>query len=63
MIVSQKEPTMSKPHVAQKAPFPVKVEEGKSYSWCTCGKSEKQPFCDGAHKNIPGTGPALVRAR
>ena len=50
MIVSQKELTMSKPHVSQKAPFPVKVEEGKSYSWCTCGKSAKQPFCDGAHK-------------
>ena len=41
---------MPKPNIAQKAPFPVQVEEGKSYSWCTCGKSEKQPFCDGAHK-------------
>ena len=41
---------MSKPHIAQKSPFPTQVEEGKSYSWCTCGKSAKQPFCDGAHK-------------
>ena len=24
--------------------------EGKSYFWCTCGKSSKQPFCDGSHK-------------
>ena len=41
---------MTKPHIAQKSPFPTQVEEGKSYSWCTCGKSAKQPFCDGAHK-------------
>jgi len=26
------------------------VVEGKSYFWCTCGKSLKQPFCDGSHK-------------
>jgi len=31
-------------------PFAVQVEEGKKYVWCSCGKSEKQPFCDGAHK-------------
>ncbi len=26
--------------------YVVKVEEGKSYSWCSCGKSTNQPFCD-----------------
>lgn len=41
------------PIVAQKAPYAVDVEEGKSYWWCTCGKSEAQPFCDGKHS---GTG-------
>ena len=25
-------------------------EQGKSYYWCSCGKSVKQPFCDGSHK-------------
>jgi len=35
---------------AQKSPFKVKVEKGKTYSWCTCGLSQKQPFCDGKHK-------------
>ena len=34
----------------QKNPFKVKVEKGKTYSWCTCGLSQKQPFCDGSHK-------------
>ncbi|WP_319825653.1 CDGSH iron-sulfur domain-containing protein [Thalassovita sp.] len=38
------------PNIAQKAPFPVEVEEGKTYFWCACGKSSKQPFCDGSHK-------------
>ena len=44
---------MSEPVVAQKAPYPVAVEAGKSYYWCACGLSATQPFCDGSHK---GTG-------
>jgi len=38
------------PVIAQKAPCKVAVEAGKSYWWCACGKSAKQPFCDGSHK-------------
>ena len=41
---------MTKPVVAQKAPYAVEVEAGKSYWWCSCGKSASQPFCDGSHK-------------
>ena len=41
---------MATPEIAQKAPFPVAVEAGKSYYWCACGKSSSQPFCDGSHK-------------
>jgi CDGSH-type Zn-finger protein len=40
----------SLPVVAQKGSYKVEVEAGKSYWWCSCGKSSKQPFCDGAHK-------------
>jgi len=40
------------PRVAKAEPVCVKVEQGKIYAWCTCGLSEKQPFCDGAHKKI-----------
>jgi len=36
--------------VSQKSPYLVEVEAGKSYFWCSCGRSEKQPFCDGSHK-------------
>lgn len=38
------------PVIAQKAPYAVNVEAGKSYWWCACGKSASQPFCDGSHK-------------
>jgi len=38
------------PMIAQTAPYPTDVEEGKTYFWCTCGRSSKQPFCDGSHK-------------
>jgi len=43
------------PEIAQKAPYPVEVTEGKSYFWCACGKSAKQPFCDGSHKDTDFT--------
>ena len=36
--------------IPQKAPYPVAVEAGKSYWWCSCGQSKNQPFCDGSHK-------------
>jgi CDGSH-type Zn-finger protein len=46
---------MDKAVVAQKSPINVDVEEGKSYFWCSCGLSSKQPFCDGSHKETSFT--------
>lgn len=43
------------PIIAQKAPYPVDVTEGKTYFWCSCGKSQNQPFCDGSHKDTSMT--------
>jgi CDGSH-type Zn-finger protein len=40
---------MEKPFRASDTPFATNVEAGKSYYWCACGKSKKQPFCDGSH--------------
>ena len=42
---------MAEPAVAQKFPYGVEVEEGKTYFWCACGKSANQPFCDGSHQD------------
>ena len=28
----------------------IKLLPSKKYSFCTCGLSEKLPFCDGAHR-------------
>ncbi len=44
---------MAEPVMAQKSPYAVDVEAGRKYFWCACGRSRKQPFCDGSHK---GTG-------
>ncbi|XP_043969180.1 CDGSH iron-sulfur domain-containing protein 3, mitochondrial-like [Gambusia affinis] len=38
------------PVIPCKKPIKVDLVGGKCYSWCTCGYSRKQPFCDGAHK-------------
>ncbi|MEM7014475.1 MAG: glutamate synthase-related protein, partial [Verrucomicrobiota bacterium] len=44
---------MSKPTVADNKPVPVELKSGEEYYFCSCGKSNNQPFCDGSHK---GTG-------
>jgi CDGSH-type Zn-finger protein len=43
------------PKIAQKGPFAVKLEAGKNYHWCACGRSKNQPFCDGSHKGTEFT--------
>jgi CDGSH-type Zn-finger protein len=42
--------SMAEPTIAQRSPFRFDVTQGKSYWWCACGRSKKQPFCDGSHK-------------
>lgn len=41
---------MSTADIPQKSPLPVDVEAGRKYFWCSCGKSNRQPFRDGAHQ-------------
>ena len=36
----------NKPIIAQKSPYPIEVEEDKTYYWCQWGQSKNQPFCD-----------------
>ena len=46
---------MKKSKRAGESPIGINVIEGKSYFWCTCGISLKQPFCDGSHKGTKFT--------
>ena len=41
---------MDKPVISKKEPITVDVKAGETYHWCSCGKSDNQPFCNGAHK-------------
>jgi CDGSH iron-sulfur domain-containing protein 3 len=41
---------MALPAPAQLSPYLVELTEGRTYSWCRCGQSKRQPFCDGSHK-------------
>ena len=41
---------MTKGKRAGDSAIAIEVEKDKSYYWCSCGKSSKQPFCDGSHK-------------
>lgn len=45
---------MAEPVCTQKTPYVLDLEAG-SYYWCSCGKSENQPFCDGSHKDTEFT--------
>ena len=47
-----------KPTIADNKPQKVSLEKDTNYSFCACGKSNKQPFCDGSHK---GTGMSSMR--
>ena len=40
---------MVKKKIVQKEPYEINIEKGKKYAWCSCGLSNKQPFCDGSH--------------
>jgi CDGSH-type Zn-finger protein len=53
---------MSTPIIAQKSPYGVEVEAGKTYAWCACGGSRGQPFCDGSHKGT-GLAPKIFKAQ
>jgi len=42
---------MANPVVADNKPVPVELEQGKRYYFCACGRSRRQPFCDGSHRD------------
>jgi CDGSH-type Zn-finger protein len=51
--------TMPEPTIAAKQPAVMELEPG-TYAWCACGKSQKQPFCDGSHRGS-GFSPTVIK--
>ena len=41
---------MNNPIIADNKPIKVILKKNQEYYFCTCGRSNSQPFCDGSHK-------------
>lgn len=36
--------------ISKNEPYPIEVQAGNTYAWCSCGLSKTQPFCDESHQ-------------
>ena len=45
--------------IADRKPTVLELEPG-NYTWCACGRSKNQPWCDGSHKGTGITPVAFV---
>jgi glutamate synthase domain-containing protein 2/CDGSH-type Zn-finger protein len=46
---------MDEPIIAGRKPANIVLEAGETYTWCRCGRSRNQPFCDGSHRSTSFT--------
>ena len=53
---------MTDPVIVQKSPYEIELKGTYRYSWCACGLSNYQPFCDGSHTSAPGITPVVFTA-
>ncbi len=51
---------MINPIISDNKPAKVNLSRGQEYYFCTCGRSENQPFCDGSHVGTSFTPKILV---
>ncbi len=51
---------MDKPIISDNKPIRVNLTKGEQYHFCTCGRSNSQPFCDGSHAGTTFTPNAFV---
>jgi len=49
MTQSELNPQFKKTDSSTYAPIELELKADTNYLWCRCGKSRKQPFCDGSH--------------
>jgi mannose-6-phosphate isomerase-like protein (cupin superfamily) len=53
---------MATPTIAYRKGFYHEVEARQRYLWCSCGRSQTQPFCDGSHEGTDFL-PVLFKAK
>jgi glutamate synthase domain-containing protein 2/CDGSH-type Zn-finger protein len=51
---------LKNPIIADNKPVKVCLSKGQEYHFCTCGKSNSQPFCDGSHVGTSFTPRVIV---
>ena len=39
-----------KPEMAGKSPAMITLKNNENYAWCSCGRSDNQPWCNGSHR-------------
>ena len=54
---------MEIPKIAGNEPVEIELEAGKTYSWCQCGRSKTQPFCDDASHKGTGIEPKVFKVK
>ena len=54
---------MANPIIADNKPIQVNLKQGEEYYFCVCGRSNKQPFCDGSHKGTEFTPKAFIAVK
>lgn len=51
----------SVPEIPQYAPYTLRdLSSSKTYLWCSCGRSKKQPWCDDSHLTMRGADGVLL---
>lgn len=51
---------MSKPIISGNRPVKVTLAKDEKYYFCVCGRSDRQPFCDGSHRGTTFSPEAFV---
>lgn len=51
-----------KPAIASRKPYYIELSAGRTIAWCRCGRSARQPFCDGKSHTGTGLTPLVYKA-
>ncbi len=49
-LTSDRSPGAGEPVQAGRKPVYASLRKGRTYYWCSCGRSKRQPYCDGSHR-------------